>query len=173
MAAENYIKEQFDLLRGIREALKNPKDITKAIASINEETNSLKKQVEKFEQAQIKTLRDVLLQKSQLIKGVHFIGELVEVGNADILKKLAFELKPLVNDHVILLAAIIDGKASVILLIDEAIAAQKNLDAALTIKQKIAPLIKGGGGGQKTLATAGGINTAELQQVVNVVRDSL
>lgn len=173
LAAENYIQEQFDLLRGIREALKNPKDITKAIASINEETNSLKKQVEKFEQAQIKTLRDVLLQKSQLIKGVHFIGELVEVGNADILKKLAFELKPLVNDHVILLAAIIDGKASVILLIDEAIAAQKNLDAALTIKQKIAPLIKGGGGGQKTLATAGGINTAELQQVVNVVRDSL
>jgi len=59
------------------------------------------------------------------------------------------------------------------LLFDEQIAANKKLDAAATIKQKIAPLIKGGGGGQKTLATAGGQNTAELQQVIQVVKELL
>jgi len=97
----------------------------------------------------------------------------VEVSNADALKKLAFELKPLVPNHVIVLAASIEGKAAVVLLFDEAVTAEKNLDAAATVKQKIAPLIKGGGGGQKTLATAGGQDAAELQQVIQAVKDSL
>ena len=95
------------------------------------------------------------------------------MSSADALKKLAFELKPHLSNYVIALASAIDGKAQVVLLFDEAIAAQKNLDASATIKQKIAPLIKGGGGGQRTLATAGGQNTADLQQVINLIRESL
>ena len=116
---------------------------------------------------------DELLQKNQSINGASFIGEVVEMSSADALKKLAFELKPHLSNYVIALASAIDGKAHVVLLFDEAIAAQKNLDASATIKQKIAPLIKGGGGGQRTLATAGGQNTADLQQVINLIRESL
>jgi alanyl-tRNA synthetase len=173
VAAEQYAQEQFELLHIIRDSLKNPKDIVKAISLLNEENSSLKKQIEKFEQLQLKSLRDELLQKVQLVNGANFIGEIVEVNTADTLKKLAFELKPFVSNHVIVMAAAIDGKASVVLLFDEEFAAEKNLDAAATIKQKIAPLIKGGGGGQKTLATAGGQNTAELQQVIQSVKDLL
>ena len=173
VAAEQYAQEQFELIRVIRDSLKNPKDILKAITSLNEENSSLKKQIEKFEQQQLKSLRDELLQKAQLVKGANFIGEIVEVNNPETLKKLAFELKPFVSNHVIVLAGAIDGKASVVLLFDEEFAAEKNLDAAATIKQKISPLIKGGGGGQKTLATAGGQNIAELQQVIQVVKDLL
>ena len=41
------------------------------------------------------------------------------------------------------------------------------------IKEKIAPLIKGGGGGQKTLATAGGQDASQLNKVIEVVKQSL
>lgn len=173
IAAENYAQEQFESIRVIRELLKNPKDIAKAISSLDEEVNSLRKQLEKYELAQIKSLRDALLQKAQLVQGANFIGEIVEVNNADTLKKLAFELKSLISKPIIALAAAIEGKASVVLLFDEGIAIEKKLDAAATIKQKIAPLIKGGGGGQKTLATAGGQNTTELQKVIQTVKDVL
>ena len=172
-AAERYAQEQFDLIQVVRDALKNPKDILKAITSLNEENTSLKKQIEKFEQAQLKFLRDELIQKAQLVNGANFIGEIVEVNNTDNLKKLAFELKPFVSNHAIVLAASIEGKAAVVILFDDQITSEKNLDAAATIKQKIAPLIKGGGGGQKTLATAGGQNTADLQQVIQTVKDLL
>jgi alanyl-tRNA synthetase len=114
-----------------------------------------------------------LLQKVQTINGASFIGEIVEVNSADALKKLAFELKPHLTDYIIVLVSAIDSKAQVVLLFDEGITAEKNLDAAATIKQKIAPLIKGGGGGQKSLATAGGQNTAELQQVIAAVKGLL
>jgi alanyl-tRNA synthetase len=140
---------------------------------LNEENTALRKQVEKLELAQLKSLRDELLQKAQSINGANFIGEVVEVGSADLLKKLAFEIKPQLPDHVIALASSIDGKAQVVLLFDENIAAQKGLDASATIKQKIAPLIKGGGGGQKTLATAGGQNATELKQVIGAVKGLL
>ena len=173
VAAEQYAQEQFDSIRVIRDLLKNPKDIAKAISSLNEENNSLRKQLENYELALVKSLRDELLQKAEIVEGATFIGQVVEVNNADTLKKLAFELKPFISDYIIVLAAAIDGKAAVVLLFDEQIAAKKKLDAAFTIKQKIAPLIKGGGGGQKTLATAGGQDAAELQQVIQAVKDSL
>ena len=173
LAAEQYAQEQFELVRVIRESLKNPKDITKAISSLNEENVLLKKQLEKLEDAQLKSLRDELLKRVQALNGINFIGEIVQVNSADTLKKLAFELKPSLSNYIIVLASAVEGKAQVVLLFDDVIVAQKNLDAAATIKQKIAPLIKGGGGGQKSLATAGGQNTSELQQVVQIVKESI
>jgi alanyl-tRNA synthetase len=38
------------------------------------------------------------------------------------------------------------------------------------IKEHVAPIIKGGGGGQKTLATAGGQDASNLQKVIDTIR---
>jgi alanyl-tRNA synthetase len=170
LAAETLINEQLLQLHHIKDALKNPKDVVKSLASLADENASLKKQIEKFEQSQIKLLSNELAQKVQSVDGANFIGEIVEVSNADALKKLAFDLKQKVKDPVIALTSSIEGKASVVLLFDEAISQRKNLDASAIIKQKIAPLIKGGGGGQKTLATAGGQDTSALPEVIEAVK---
>jgi alanyl-tRNA synthetase len=173
LAAEAYIQEQFEQVKNIREALKAPKDITKAITALYDENTALKKSIEKFEAAQIKSLRDVLVQKAEAVNGAQFIGELVDLPSADALKKLAFELKAAVPNHVIALTAAIDGKAAVVLLFDDTVTAEKGLDASALIKQKISPLIKGGGGGQKTLATAGGQDISNLRQVLATVKAAL
>jgi alanyl-tRNA synthetase len=170
LAAEKIINDQLQQFHQVKEALKNPKDILKALTSISDENASLKKQIEKFQQLQLKALSNELVQKVQQVDGANFIGEIVEVSNADALKKLAFELKQKIKAPVIALTSSIDGKASVVLLFDEAISQQKNLDASAIIKQKIAPLIKGGGGGQKTLATAGGQDTSSLFKVIEAVK---
>lgn len=170
LAAENYAQEQFKLIGSIRETLKHPKDIIKAISSLSDENASLKKQLEKFEQAQLTILRDQLKLKMQTVNGNSFIGEIVEVTNADALKKLAFELKSQLSNPIIVLASNIEGKAGIVILFDEKVAAEKGLDASSIIKQKISPLIKGGGGGQKTLATAGGQDVSALQQVIETVK---
>jgi alanyl-tRNA synthetase len=173
LAAENYALEQFELVRLIRDELKNPKDLVKAITSLSEENASLKKQLEKFEQAQLKTLTESLVKKVQQVNGVNFVGEIVDAANADSLKKLAFGVRQKVSGAVIALAAAIEGKAAVVLQFDEAVASQKGLDASALIKQKISPLIKGGGGGQKTLATAGGQDISSLHEVIETVKSLL
>ena len=170
LRAENLVNEQLQQLQEIKELLKNPKDLVKSLASLTHENTALKKQIERIEQSQLKSLSNELAQKAQPVDGVNFIGEIVEVSNADALKKLAFDLKQKVKSPVIALTSSIDGKASVVLLFDETVSQQKNLDASAIIKQKIAPIIKGGGGGQKTLATAGGQDTSALSKVIEAVK---
>ncbi|MBZ0099963.1 MAG: hypothetical protein K8F30_12810, partial [Taibaiella sp.] len=78
-----------------------------------------------------------------------------------------------VNDHVVVLCSNIGGKPFVAIGIDDKVVAAKGLDANNIIKQQVAPLIKGGGGGQKTLATAGGQDASQLQAVIDAVKKLL
>jgi alanyl-tRNA synthetase len=48
----------------------------------------------------------------------------------------------------------------------------KNLNASAIIKE-IAPLIKGGGGGQPFFATAGGTDTSKLKEVFTLIQSKL
>jgi alanyl-tRNA synthetase len=173
IAAEQYIQEQFTLVHALKESLKHPKDLSKAIDALLEENNALKKNAEKLEQAQLRSMSDSLAKSIEEVNGSNFIGKVVEVGNADALKKLAFDLKQRVSSAVIVLAAAIGGKASVVLLFEDKEAALKELDASKLVKEKISGLIKGGGGGQKTLATAGGLDISALHQVIETVKSLL
>ena len=173
-AAEKYAGEQFTRLRAIREALKNPKELQTAVENLVAENGELRRKLEKAEARQLADLSRQLLRKTQSINGINFIGEIVEVGNADALKKLCFDLKAELSPaYLVVLAANIEGKAGVAVLLDEQLAEAKNLQAPAIIKEHVAPLIKGGGGGQKTLATAGGQDAGNLQQVIDRVRGVL
>lgn len=171
--AEEYINEQLNLINSLREALKNPKDIQKAIENLQNENAELKKHLDSMEARQLVGIRNVLLQKDEIINSINFIGDIVEVSNADALKKLCFDLKNHLRDHVAVLCANIGGKPYVAVGIADTVVAAKGLDAGKIIKEQVAPLIKGGGGGQKTLATAGGQDAGKLQQVIEEVKKLL
>lgn len=171
--AEEYVNEQLNLINSLREALKNPKDIQKAIENLQTENAELKKHVDSMEARQLVGIRNELLQKDEIINSINFIGDIVEVSNADALKKLCFDLKNHLRDHVAVLCANIGGKPYVAVGIADTVVAAKGLDAGKIIKEQIAPLIKGGGGGQKTLATAGGQNPEKLQDVIEAVKKLL
>ncbi|MEJ8841347.1 alanine--tRNA ligase [Lacibacter sp. H375] len=172
-AAEQFVNKEFESIHAIRGLLKNPKDLSKSIENLQSENNELKKKLEKLEARQLVVLRNELLQKDEIINNITFIGDIVEVSNADALKKICFDLKTNLNDYVAVLCANIDGKPFVAVGISDTVAAAKDLDAGKIIKEHIAPLIKGGGGGQKTLATAGGQDASNLQQVIEKVKGLL
>jgi alanyl-tRNA synthetase len=171
--AEDYVNDQFALVQKIRETLKNPKDILKNVMSLQEENAQVSKHIEHLEARQLVAIRNELLQKDEIINSVNFVGDIIEVSNADALKKLCFDLKNHLRDHVAVLCANIGGKPFVALGISETVAAAKALDAGKIIKEHIAPLIKGGGGGQKTLATAGGQDASNLMGVIEKVKSLL
>ena len=171
--AEDYVNEEFKIVNTIRQSLKNPADLSKAIENVLKENTELKKKIEKLQANQLEAIKKELLQKAIQLNGATFIGEIVEVDNADALKKLCFDLKAELRDYAIVLASNIDGKAQVAILLDETIVSSKNLEAPRIIKEYVAPLIKGGGGGQKTLATAGGQDASKLKQVIEKVKSLL
>lgn len=170
--AMKYSFEKISQYKHITEVLK-AKDPLKAIEKLIEEKNNLQKKLEGLEARQLVQLRNELLQKDQIVNGVTFIGEIVVVENPEALKKICFDVKNNLRDYLIVLCANINGKAFVAIGMSEVVAASKNLDAGKIIKEHVAPLIKGGGGGQKVLATAGGQDISQLQAVIEKVKSLL
>ncbi|MEP6513612.1 MAG: alanine--tRNA ligase, partial [Parafilimonas sp.] len=172
-AVEEYVNEQFEMLHHIRNALKNPKEINRAIENLILENGELRKKVESLEAKQLQTIKNDLLQNVQQINGVNFIARVIDVSNADALKKITYELRSEVSNHAVILAANIGGKAFVSVSFDNSVVESKNLDANKIIKNEISLLINGNGGGQKTFATAGGQDASNLQQVIEKVKSLL
>jgi alanyl-tRNA synthetase len=172
-AAENFMREQLTELEDVREKLKNPKNLVGSIDNLLLENTGLKKELEKAREKQLSLLKDELLRKKRDVKNINFIGEIVDVANEEGLKKLAFLLKNELNHFVIVLLADITGKASAVVMIDENIVSAKNIKAPKIVKEIIAPFIQGGGGGQPTLATAGGKNVSQFNDVIESVQSFL
>ena len=173
LAAEQIIVEQSNELNSIKEQLKNPKDIQKAIESLLAENSALSKRIESLEARQLVGIRNELLQKDAIINNVSFIGEIVEVPSADALKKLCADLKHHLHDHFIVLCSNIGGKANVAVGISETVIAVKNIDANKVIKETVGPMIVGGGGGQKTLASAGGQDVSKFAEIIEMLKQKL
>ncbi len=171
--AEEYIDGQISLLQDIRALLKNPKDVLKSLENLSEENAELRKHIENLEARQLVVIRNELLRKDECINGVNFISDIVEISSAEALKKLCFDLRNHIKHSVVVLCANIGGKPYVAISISDNVVDARNLDAAGIIKEHIAPLIRGGGGGQKNFATAGGTDAGRLDQVIKKVRSLL
>lgn len=171
ITAEQWMQQQLHTLQEAKTLLKNPKDLLKAIEQYLEENALLKKQVAYLELKQIEQIQEQLLQQADTVNHTHFIGKLLNVMQPDILKKLCFQLKnQLTGNYVVVLAANISGKPHVAVLLSETMVTEKKWDANQLIKQHIAPIIKGSGGGQKTLATAGGQDASNLNTIFSAIR---
>ncbi|QES89980.1 alanine--tRNA ligase [Rhizosphaericola mali] len=164
-AAIQYFAERVSQSKQVMELLKT-KDPIKSIEKLMEDKAILERKLEGFEAKEIAQIAKDLVAKAETINGVQFIGANVEVDNGDALKKICFAIKGLTSDYFVALTASIGAKSAVAILIDDTIAKDKNLDAGKLIKQTVAPLIKGGGGGQPTLATAGGQDASNLDKVI-------
>ncbi len=172
-AALEYMNEKLGLLHQVQAQLKHPKDVVKAVEKLQEDKAQLEKSVESMEARQLVVIRNEVLTKDEVIGDVNFVADIVNVSSADALKKLCLDIKHHVNDHVVVLGANIGGKPFIAIGIDEKVTAAKGLDAGKIIKEHAAALIKGGGGGQKNLATAGGQDVAGLQAVIDKVKSLL
>lgn len=170
--AMRYIGDRIGQFKYINELLKTREPL-KAIERLMEEKSALEKKLEGMEARHLVQLRNELLQKDEIVNGVNFVGDIVEVGNPDALKKLCFDLKSKLNDYVAVVCANIGGKPFVAIGISETVVAARQLDAGKIIKEIVAPIIKGGGGGQKNLATAGGQDAGNLLQVIHEVKKLL
>jgi alanyl-tRNA synthetase len=170
-AAGELIEEESGLLRDLRGMLKHPADLRKSLQQILAENQELRKKIESLESHALADMAEHLFKSGkENCNGVEFISREVEADSPETLKNLSFLLKKKLPDSLILLAANIQGKPSIILQIGDRLVAGRKLDASRIIKEKIAPLIKGGGGGQKNLATAGGQDSSRLGEVTGLAR---
>jgi len=163
--AEQFVNEGLGLLNELKSVLRNPKDIIASAKSLMEEKHVLEKKLEVLYQQQANVLKDVLAAKATKANGYTLISEKVSVPNADTLKNIAYALRNQFEDLVLVLAADVDGKPQVAVMIGEKLAADNKFHAGNLVKE-LAKEIEGGGGGQPFFATAGGKNLKGLDSVL-------
>ncbi len=163
--AEEYIRQQDEQISGLKELLKNPKDLKKSVESLIEENSQLKKKIEKSMLERSETLKYDLAKQAVELNGVNFLAEMVELPSADALKALAFSLKDVIENLYLVLACDIDGKPNLAVMLSESLVKDKNLHAGNIIRE-LAKEIQGGGGGQPFFATAGGKDSSGLKRAL-------
>jgi alanyl-tRNA synthetase len=172
-AAEHYISGQLSLLRGMKELLKNPKDPEKSIRDLSAENAALRKQVELLETARVSGIATTLAAQALAYKGASFIGSVLDEVSGEGLRKLAITLRQEIPDLLLVLASVAAGKVQVVVALGDRLLAAGKPDAVKIVREQVAPLIKGGGGGQPSLATAGGQDGSRLKEMIEKVKGLL
>jgi len=159
------MREQEATLSQLKDLLKGPKDLVKALEVVLEERTALQKKVEALENEKIQQLKIVLLGKVSSKGDYNLLIEQIEVPNADALKQLAYELRDKVENLVAVFATEFNGKPQLAVFIAENLVKEKSLNAGQIVKD-LAKEIRGGGGGQPFFATAGGSDASGLGKAI-------
>ncbi|HMV08878.1 MAG TPA: alanine--tRNA ligase [Cyclobacteriaceae bacterium] len=163
--AEKFVNDNQKLLEQIKDLLKNPKDLLTATRNLIEEKNQLEKKLEAVNQEKANQIKDQLAAKAVKNNGYSLIVEKISVPNGDALKNIAYALRNQFSDLLLVLAADVDGKPQVSVMIGEELMKSNKYHAGNMVKE-LAKEIDGGGGGQPFFATAGGKNLNGLDNVL-------
>lgn len=167
--AFDYLNQSLAMLSELKNMLKNPKDVVASLQNLVDERHVLEKKLELVNVERANLLKDELLTKANKANGYTLILEKVSVPNADALKNIAYALRNQVDDLLLVLAANVDGKPQVAVMLGEKLEATKKFHAGNMVKE-LAKEIDGGGGGQPFFATAGGKNMEGLDLVLTRAR---
>lgn len=160
-------RQESEQLRDIKHLLNNPPDLLKSVRQTIDENTRLRKELEQVLMERAGQLKNSLKQYVEVPAGsnIHFIARRIEVANADMVKKIAYDLRNEVKNLFLVLAAVIDDKPHITVMIDEDLVQSKGYNAA-NIVRELAKNVQGGGGGQAFYATAGGKDTGGIDKVI-------
>ncbi|MCF2497097.1 alanine--tRNA ligase [Dyadobacter chenhuakuii] len=160
------MRDQEATLTRIKDLLKNPTDLIKAVESLLDERNALQKRIVSLENEKIQSLKTTLIDNMKKHSTFNLIVEKVDVPNADSLKQLSYELRDQIENLIAVFGTEIAGKPQLSVFIAENIVQETGLNAGKIVKD-LAKEIRGGGGGQPFFATAGGSDASGLDAALD------
>ena len=162
--AEEVLYAAEDMIMQIRSFFNNTPNLAGSIKKMVAENDTLKKEAEEFMKERAVTLKDAVVRNGQNINGVNVLflkGTFI----AEVVKNAAFLAKQECTNTVFVAATQMEGKPTLTLMYTDDLVA-KGANAGKDIREA-AKLINGGGGGQASLATAGGKNAEGLEEAFN------
>ena len=166
-AAEEVMYENQELLKQIKELL-NTNNPVQAIQKLNDDNTLYRKKMEEIEKQQIVNFCKEMESTAEAINGMQVITKITEM-SGDMLRQAAISLRTAEN-RVIVFGSVFENKPNLVVAISDDLAGKFNAPALVRAAGKH---IQGGGGGQPTLATAGGKNTAGVPDAVAEVLQAI
>ncbi len=170
--AEYYVNQRLDQYNNACALLKNPKDLTKAITSLQDENKELKKKLDKLVASQAGDLKSDLIKKIDNSAGYNLLAEKIPLSDSKAAKTLLFNLEKEAGSGVYLLGIEANEKAQLMLMVSKNLVEEKGWNAGNIIRE-VSKAINGGGGGQPFFATAGGSNIDGITAALSQLKDHL
>lgn len=171
-AVKDFYTNQENTLSEIKEVLKNPQDVFKSVASLQDDNAKLKKQIEQLVKEKIDGLSASLVSEFQDVNGINFIAKKVDL-SMSATKDLAQAIGTSKPNSFVVLASVEDGLPNIHCYIAKELVANKGLNAGTVIRE-LGKYIDGNGGGQPFFASGKGKSTngivAVLENAINFVK---
>ena len=163
-AVKDFYQNQENTLAEIKETLKNPQDVLKSVASLQDDNAKMKKQIEQLLKEKVDGLKSNLVSEFQEVNGVNFLSKQVDL-SMSATKDLAMAAGSSKPNSFVFLASIEDNMPNIHCYISKELVASKGLNAANVIRE-LGKLIDGNGGGQPFFASGKGKNVAGIKEAL-------
>jgi alanyl-tRNA synthetase len=163
--AEEYVNEKLNMFDEIAAVLKSSGNVKDNIEKLMTENSSLKKTVERLQAKAASDSLNELIGKSSDVNGIRYISGIIEGASPEILKNASWQVHKTLENAVLITGSEADGKANLVVMVTDDLVKNRNINAVSIIKE-IASEIRGGGGGQPFLATAGGKNPSGIDAAI-------
>lgn len=168
-AAEAYINELISQLEDVKKFLNSP-NIEQALKKVFEENDKYKKDLETFEQERIEHFATDILKTAIKRQDTYMIVHKATL-KAEVMRQAAYKLRTSKERILIVFGSDFNDKPNVIVALSDALVAEGH--HAGNLVREAAKLMQGGGGGQPTLAMAGGKNCAGIEDAMDKVVSSV
>jgi alanyl-tRNA synthetase len=170
--AEQYFDRILERAGAAARRLQAPvEDLDARVETLLEEIERERKRSHQLQRELLKRDVERLLTAARQVNGVRLLATRVQVPTADGLREVGDLLRDKLGSGVILLAACVNEKPSLLAMVTPDLVA-RGLNAGRIVKQAAA-VVGGGGGGRPEMAQAGGRDCAKLDQALAAVDDLL
>jgi alanyl-tRNA synthetase len=166
-AVKDFYKNQESTLAEIKETLKNPQDILKSVASLQDDNAKLKKQIEQLLKEKVNGLKNTLVADFQDINGINFLAKQVDLSMSST-KDLAQAIGTSKPSSFVFLASVEDDAPNIHCYISKELVTEKSLNAGNVIRE-LGKYIDGNGGGQPFFASGKGKHVLGIKDALEKV----
>ena len=175
--AEEFINQQFGLIKELQNMFKNPANLKKNIEHLMEDNIMMSKEVQGMKKSALTIEKRNIIDSAKEINGISLMACRVKPVIADQLKDLAHSISNETDqDIALVLGGEVKGKPQLAILFSEKLIKEYDLNAG-TIVREAAKRMQGGGGGQPFFATAGGKNLdgldTAIEEAVAIIQSKL
>jgi alanyl-tRNA synthetase len=167
-SADELLRSEYKLMQQIRSEVGQSEDLVQDIRQLIGDRKSLEKEVEKLQHQQsVSRLKELFNSAEELNGSIQLVRGEVGQADMDLLKQLGYDALEKQKEATITVLGAKDesaGKVYLMATVTDDLISQKNLKAGALVGQ-LGNMLGGGGGGQPSLATAGGRKPEKLNEV--------
>jgi alanyl-tRNA synthetase len=148
-----------------------PTRVPESVTQLLESRERLEKELATLQRSGVDTVAASLVAKAVVVGNAKLVAADVGDGDVNALRALGDRIRETIGSGVVVLGARRNGTAALVVNVTKDLSSKVNADAL--VKEVLAPIIDGKGGGRAESASAGGKNPARIAEALETARETV